>query len=106
MNAYLDGRLPTVDMTTLENPDSDAVVPYVALLVDDSDEEVSTRAMEILTDRFYENFEIKSDNNVTVHSEYKGDFRSFNVPRYKAKELLSKDWQKYYNFEVNNRVRY
>lgn len=106
VNAYLDGRLPTVDMTTLENLDSDAVVPYVALLVDDSDEEVSTRAMEILTDRFYENFEIKSDNNVTVHPEYKGDFRSFNVPRYKAKELLSKDWQKYYNFEVNNRVRY
>ena len=106
VNAYLDGRLPTVDMTTLENLDSDAVVPYVALLVDDSDEKVSTRAMEILTDRFYENFEIKSDNNVTVHAEYKGDFRSFNVPRYKAKELLSKDWQKYYNFEVNNRVRY
>ena len=106
VNAYLDGRLPAVDMTTLENLDSDAVVPYVALLVDDSDEEVSTRAMEILTDRFYENFEIKSDNNVTVHAEYKGDFRNFNVPRYKAKELLSKDWQKYYNFEVNNRVRY
>ena len=106
VNAYLDGRLPTVDMTTLENLDSDAVVPYVAMLVDDSDEEVSTRAMEILTDRFYENFEIISDNNVTVHAEYKGDFRSFNVPRYKAKELLLKDWQKYYNFEVNNRVRY
>lgn len=93
-------------MTTLENLDSDAVVPYVAMLVDDSDGEVSTRAMEILTDRFLENFEIKSDNNVTVHPEYKGDFRSFNVPGYKAKELLLKDWQKYYNFEVNNRVRY
>ena len=107
VNAYLDGRLPTVDMTTLENLDSDAVVPYVAMLVDDRDEEVSTRAMEILIDRFYENFEIKSDNNVTVNPEYKGDFRSFNVPGYKAKELLLKDWQKYYNFEVNNDgVRY
>lgn len=106
VNAYLDGKLPTVDMCTLEKLNSDAVIPYAAMLVDDENEDIASGAREMLCRSIYEHFEI-DESGTTVTAEYKDDWRSINLPEYRAKKILTDNWQKYYSYGgENEELRY
>lgn len=83
VNAYLTGKLDSVDMEELAALGSDAVVPYVWELTEDTDTEVSERAWEILYEHGTNYGFFEGDGE-----EYEYDWRSFNITSYKAYTLI------------------
>lgn len=100
VEAYLDGRLDTVDTDALYDLSSDAVVPYVLQLMDDPDTNVQVGARRVLRKHAHELLEIEDDPVEMTESarlpDY--DFRRYNIYEYKAARLL------YDNFESFNPV--
>ncbi len=83
VNAYLTGKLDSVDMSELSSLGSDAVVPYAWELTKDPDTEVSERAWRILYKHGRDHGFFKGDGE-----EYEYDWRAFNVSSYKAYNLI------------------
>ena len=86
VDAYLSGKLDTVDMDELWGLDSHAVVPYVWKLREDPNEHVAERAWEILY-RHGRDFSFFTGDG----EEYSYDWRAFNVPSYKAYNLIKEN---------------
>ena len=83
VNAYLTGKLDSIDMSELYMLGSDAVVPYAWELTKDSNTKVSERAWEILYDHGLDHGFFEGDGE-----EYSYDWRAFNVSSYKAYTLI------------------
>ena len=100
VEAYLDGRLETVDVYALSNLSSDAVVPYVFELIDDDNQKIRDGAREILSDFCEDTFEIEHDPEPhtfkLIVDDY--DFRRFNIREYKARKMLIEDFDEYYGY--------
>ncbi len=98
VEAYLDGRLDTVDMKALDDLSSDAVVPYVFELIDDDNADTAKEAKRILSSYAEEMFVIDLDEKTKdpciIEEAY--DFRRYNVREYKARELLLRRFDDYY----------
>jgi len=101
VEAYLDGRLDTVDVFALSNLSSDAVVPYVFELIDDEDEKIRDGAKQVLSEFCEDTFEIEHDpetNNLKlIVDDY--DFRRFNIREYNARKLLIEHFDEYYLYD-------
>ena len=113
VEAYLDGRLETVDMKALGELSSDAVVPYVFELIDDEHENKSTAAKRLLSAYAEKMFDIgydeKTKESFIKDSAY--DFRRYNIPEYKAREILLENFDEYYmerypRFEIGESEEY
>ncbi len=92
VNAYLTGKLDSVDMTELQFLGSDAVVPYVWELRNDPDNEVCRKAWGIIYDHgldygFFEN----------GGEEYSYDWRDFNLSSYRAYRLILENRDEIYS---------
>ncbi len=83
VNAYLSGKLDSIDMDELYMLGSDAVVPYAWELTKDPDAEVSESAWEILYFHGKSHGFFEGDGE-----EYSYDWRAFNVSSYKAYTLI------------------
>ena len=98
VEAYLDGRLETVDMNALGELSSAAVVPYVFELIDDEHENTSVAAKRLLSEYAEKMFDIgydeKAKESFIKDSSY--DFRRYNIPEYKAREILLENFDQYY----------
>ena len=81
VDAYLSGKLETIDMYELQGLRSDAVVPYVWKLREDP--EVSDMAYLILNEKMEKLGLWDSENNRPAEKP-KYDWRSFNLPEYAA----------------------
>ncbi len=83
VNAYLTGKLDSIDTTELHMLGSDSVVPYAWELTKDSDPQVSEEAWEIL---YYHGLDydfFRGDGE-----EYSYDWRAFNLTSYRAYTLI------------------
>lgn len=90
VEAYLSGKLDSVDMQELSSLDSDGIVPYVWKLTKVADRSVSDEAYEILYDKLWEHdmlqWDYDLDKPIVIESRY--DWRGYNIPEYEAFELL------------------
>lgn len=97
VNAYLTGRLETVDMVTLEKLESDAVIDPLMKLCDEApNKSIHHLAKEELNYRMREFMVIESEDRKDVCKSVDYDLRSFNVAGYRAKSRLARNWSKYY----------
>lgn len=92
VDAYLDGRLSSVDTQTLRYLDPYSTVPALVRLAECDNSQLSNEAKEILNERYYSAFAKYSwddyDNCVcTFDTEYK-NLRGFKFYEYKGLELL------------------
>lgn len=103
INAYLDGRLSTIDFSTLENLESDAVVPYLFELLDSENAEVRGKAEALLHKHLYMHFDVVKDENgekqLAVKHGGEVDFRSYNIHTYRAVKMLRENWRVFYDFD-------
>lgn len=99
VDAYLSGRLETIDVSMLERMDSDGIVQDVLRLVDVPDTEVAQQAKELLTAHADGLFELcRTDNGAQVILY--GDWRSWNATTSKARDLLLTHYDEYYQCEA------
>ena len=99
VDAYLSGKLETIDMEALEWLHSDAIVEDVLRLIDAPDAEVAQQAKELLTkhaDRLFDLCETADGGTYTAY----GDWRSWNTVESKARELLTAHYDEYYQNET------
>ena len=99
VDAYLSGRLETIDVSMLERMDSDGIVEEVLRLVDVPDAEVAQQAKELLTAHADGLFELRRTDNGAQVILY-GDWRSWNATTSKARDLLLTHYDEYYQCEA------
>ena len=99
VDAYLSGRLETIDMSLLERMESDGIVEDVLRLVDVPDAEVAQQAKEILTAHADGLFRFYRTEDGEGYSLY-GDWRSWNATESKARDLLLTHFDEYYQGEL------
>ncbi len=99
VDAYLSGRLETIDVSMLERMDSDGIVEDVLRLVDVPDAEVAQQAKELLTAHADSLFELRRTDNGAQVILY-GDWRSWNATTSKARDLLLTHYDEYYQCEA------
>ena len=95
IRAYQSGKLDSIDMDTISELDSHAVVPYVMDLIDDPDYYVVIKAKDILS--------AHADSLILIQYTESGksfgrdtDWRSWNLAEQEAVELLEKEFNNYY----------
>lgn len=89
VNAYLNGRLKAVDITTLSNLSSYSSLPYLVKLTGCDDEKVSAQAKEAISYMYncYADLNPGSNTGPTIHSE-KPKFLDFTVYKYLTYKTL------------------
>ena len=97
VNAYISGQLETVDMVTLKELESDAVIDPLMKLCDEAKEMAfHNEAREMLNHRMREFIVIEDENRKAICKSVDYNIRSFNVADYTAKRKLAENWFKYY----------
>lgn len=99
VDAYLTGKLDTIDMESLKWLHSDAIVEDVLRLVDVPDAEVAQQAKELLTDHANRLFVLRETADGGTYTAY-GDWRSWNTVESNARELLTAHYDEYYQNEA------
>ncbi len=98
VDAYLSGRLETVDMVTLDELESDAVIKPLIKLYNEAEERTyRNEAREILNHRMREFIVIEDTDRNAVCKSVNYGLRSFNLSDYMAKKELADNWKKYYS---------
>lgn len=92
VEGYLSGKYASIDMDTISNLDSDAVVPYLLELIDDQDDMVANRAKFQLSRRAVQMFVIQENTLV----DDKNDLRGWNLCTAEAERLLRENFSEYY----------
>lgn len=95
IRAYQSGKLSAIDMETIRNLDSHAVVPYLTDLIHDNDPAVAEDAKTILSRHARELFDITSTDS-GVKPVRESDWRSWNLAEQEAVDLLEKEFNNYY----------
>ena len=98
VGAYQSGRLSSIDMGTLENLDSNAVVSYLWELTGDTDQNVAQQAKVLLSARADSLYSIKysgSDGTCAL-GEPHYDWRSRDLTTARAMALLEEHFDEYY----------
>ncbi|MBQ7871634.1 MAG: DUF4173 domain-containing protein [Oscillospiraceae bacterium] len=91
VRAYQSGRLETIDLAHLDSLNSAAAVPYLFELLEAEDAQVAAEAREILQDHFNDYYRSTTDeqgNAVLEPRDRATDWRSFNLARIRARDLL------------------
>ena len=96
VGSYQSGRLASMDMDTLEELRSDAVVPYLLELTEDASPEVRQRARVILSNRAVALLHISVEGESVRVSDDCGDWRGWNVTTARARALLTEHFYEYY----------
>ncbi len=105
VDAYLSGKLDSVDVVTLEHLDSSAVKPLLKLYRE-GDEYTKASAQRALTKRLREHFDIIQYDDATYVLRRKDfDIRNFNLPEHLAIKSLEDNWQEFIDYDIYyNRV--
>lgn len=98
VNAYLSGSLQTIDLDTIENLDSDAVIePLIKLYEKENNFQIRREVKTVLNNRMQRFMDFSLDENGNIIScKANYDIRSFNFFSHRAKVKLMKDYEKYY----------
>ncbi len=100
VNAYLSGKLDSVDVDTLEYLDSSAIKPLLKLYRD-GDKNTKASAQRALIKRLKAHFDITQHSNGTYSINRKDfDIRSFNLPEQLALNLLEDNWQSFFDYDI------
>ena len=103
VGAYQSGKLSSIDMVTLENLDSNAVVPYLWELTGDADKNVAQEAKVLLSaraDSLYA-IEYNGSDGTCALGEPLYDWRSRDLTTARAMALLEEHFDEYYIPPVN-----
>ena len=103
VGAYQSGKLSSIDMVTLENLDSNAVVPYLWELTGDADKNVAQEARVLLSaraDSLYA-IEYNGSDGTCALGEPLYDWRSRDLTTARAMALLEEHFDEYYIPPVN-----
>lgn len=98
VGAYQSGRLSSIDMDTLEDLDSNAVVPYLWELTGDADQNVAQQAKVLLSARADSLYSIRynvSDGTLELGKPLY-DWRSRDLTTARAMALLEEHFDEYY----------
>lgn len=100
VNAYLDGKLPSVDIEMLYSL-SDSAIPYVAKLTECEDETVKRAASNIVVDMYGDYVEAGGYYSDHANGSYRTDFvlagTDYTVSRHLAAKAIDSREIKYYN---------
>ncbi len=96
VDAYLSGKLDTIDVEALDYLHSDGIAEDVLRLIDVPDAEVAQQAKELLPTRAKELFDLKYTANGGAIYAVHGDWRSWNAVKSKARALLTARFDDYY----------
>lgn len=101
VDAYLSGRLSSVDTETIRYLDSYSTVPALVRLAECDNEELASEAKEVLNGKYYTAFAHYNDDGYTISFDTEYDnWRGFRYYEYNGLELLKekKDvfFDKYY----------
>lgn len=100
VDAYLSGKLETIDMDVLDALSSEAIVEDLLRLTDAPDEEVANTAMQILSNRADLLFDYRYEADGAHIYAIRGDWRSWNLAKSEARDLLATHFDEYYiNFD-------
>ena len=103
VGTYQSGKLSSIDMVTLENLDSNAVVPYLWELTGDADKNVAQEAKVLLSaraDSLYA-IEYNGSDGTCALGEPLYDWRSRDLTTARAMALLEEHFDEYYIPPVN-----
>lgn len=103
VGAYQSGKLSSIDMDTLENLDSNAVVPYLWELTGDADKNVAQEAKVLLSaraDSLYA-IEYNGSDGTCALGEPLYDWRSRDLTTARAMAVLEEHFDDYYIPPVN-----
>ena len=103
VGAYQSGKLSSIDMDTLENLDSNAVVPYLWELTGDADKNVAQEAKVLLSARADSLYAIEYNgaDGTCKLGEPLYDWRSCDLTTARAMALLDEHFDEYYIPPVN-----
>ena len=103
VGAYQSGKLSSIDMVTLENLDSNAVVPYLWELTGDADKNVAQEAKVLLSARADSLYAIEYNgaDGTCKLGEPLYDWRSCDLTTARAMALLDEHFDEYYIPPVN-----
>ena len=98
VEAYRSGKLSSIDMDTLENLDSNAVVPYLWELTGDTDHNVAQQAKVLLSARadslYFVSYSCSDGTCALGVPRY--DWRSRDLTTARAMTLLEEHFDEYY----------
>lgn len=110
VNAYLDGKLPTIDVDTLYFL-SDSAIPYVAKLTECDNETVRKDASNIVIDMYEDYIGYRGDYSDDANGAYRTDFvlagTDYTVSIHLAAKAIDSREIKYYSpYEINDNKDY
>lgn len=99
VNAYLSGKLDTMDVAALELLDDAAIEPLLKLYRED-DGEAGKQARIELCRRLKEHYDVVlNENDEWCLRDKNPDIRSLNLTEYSAKKLLRESWTEFHFFD-------
>ena len=100
VDAYLSGKLDSVDVSTLEELDSSAIEPLLRLYRED-DGQAGKNAQKALIKRLKVHFEIIQNQNGAYTIKRKNfDIRNLNLPEQLAIKSLEENWQDFFDYDI------